>query len=63
MIQTLIGLLVICIVIGMVWWLVDYVPVPHPLNKLIKIVSIVIGMIYIIYALLSLAGMAPAFPR
>jgi len=56
MLSTLIYLLVVCIVIGLVWWIVDYLPVPEPLNKLIKVVSIVIGMIIIIYALLSLVG-------
>jgi len=59
MINTLIMLLVVAIIIGMVWWLCDYLPVPEPLNKLIKIVSIVIGVIVIIYALLGIAGMAP----
>lgn len=56
MIATLIYLLVVCVIIGLVWWIVDYLPVPEPLNKLIKVVSIVIGCIVIIYALLSIAG-------
>jgi hypothetical protein len=59
MLSTLIYLLVVCIVIGVVWWLIDFVPVPEPLNRLIKVVSIVIGVIIIIYALLSLVGAAP----
>ena len=59
MIHTLVYLLVVCIVIGIVWWLIDYLPVPEPLNKLIKVVTIVIGAIVIIYALLGIAGMAP----
>ena len=60
MINTLIYLLVVCIIIGVIWWVVDYMPVPQPLNKLIKVVSIVIGVIVIVYALLGLGGMAPA---
>jgi len=59
MLGTLVYLLIVCVVIGLVWWVVDYLPVPEPLNKLIKVVSIVIGVIVIIYALLGLAGMAP----
>jgi len=55
MINSLIYLLVVCVVIGLVWWIVDYLPVPEPLNKLIKVVSIVIGCIAIIYALLGIA--------
>ena len=60
MINTLIYLLIVCIVIGVIWWMADWLPVPEPLNKLLKIVSIVIGVIVIIYALLGIAGMAPA---
>jgi len=62
MIQILIWLLVIAIVIGMVWWLLDYLPVPEPLNKLIKVVSIVVGVIAVIYALLQLAGIGGGIP-
>jgi len=60
MIHTLIYLLVVCIVIGLVWYVADFLPVPEPLNKLLKIVTIVIGAIIIIYALLDIGGMAPA---
>jgi len=56
MIGTLIYLLVVCIVIGLIWWIADYLPVPQPLNKLIKVVSIVIGVIIIIYALMSIGS-------
>ena len=59
MISTLVYVLIVAVIIGLVWWVVDYLPVPEPLNKLIKIVSIVIGVIVIIYALMSLIGMAP----
>jgi len=63
MIGTLIYLLVVCVIIGLVWWIVDYLPVPEPLNKLIKVVTIVIGAIIIIYALLSIAGMGGSLPK
>jgi hypothetical protein len=60
MVNTLIYLLVVCIVIGVVWWVADWLPIPEPMNRLVKLVSIVIGVIVIIYALLGIAGMAPA---
>lgn len=62
MIHTLIYLLVVCVIIGLVWWIADYLPVPEPLNKLIKVVSIIIGVIVIIYALLGIAGMGGGLP-
>jgi len=60
MMHTLVYLLIVCIVIGLIWWMADYLPVPEPLNKLLKIVTIVVGAIIIIYALLNVAGMGPA---
>jgi hypothetical protein len=58
MIHTLIYLLIVCIVIGLIWWVADALPVPQPLNKLLKIVSVVIGCIIIIMALLNVGGIA-----
>lgn len=56
MVHTLIYLLIICVVIGLIWWVADYLPIPEPLNKIVKVVSIIIGVIAIIYALLGMAG-------
>jgi hypothetical protein len=62
MIGTLISLLIVCVVVGLIWWVCDYLPVPEPLNKLIKIISIVIAVIIIIYALMSIAGVGGGLP-
>jgi len=62
MIGTLIYLLIVCVIIGLIWWVVDYLPVPEPLNKLIKIVSVVIGVIVIILALMQIAGIGGGLP-
>jgi len=65
MLGTLIYVVVVAVVIAFVWWLLDYMPVPEPMNKAVKILSILIGMIIVIYALLGLAGMGPglSLPR
>jgi hypothetical protein len=62
MIGTLISLLVVCVVVGLIWWVCDYLPVPEPLNKLIKVISIVIAVIIIIYALMNIAGVGGGLP-
>ena len=61
-ISTLIYLLVVFLVIGVIWWLIDYIPVPDPLNRIAKIVTIVIGAIVLIGILLNLAGVPVAVP-
>ena len=63
MLELLIYIIVVMLVIGIAWWLVDYIPVPAPLNKIVKIVIIVVGAIALIYALLGLSGRAPVLPR
>lgn len=56
MLASLIYILIIAIVVGIVWWVCDYLPVPGPLNRLVKILSVVIGAIAIIVVLARMAG-------
>ena len=63
MVGMLIYVLVIALVVGIIWWLADYLPIPEPLNKLVKIVSIVIAAIAIIYILLQLGDGSVRIPR
>jgi hypothetical protein len=62
MISILIYLLVALLVIALVWWIVDYIPVPDPINRWAKIVVIVIGALIIINVLLSVAGVNTGIP-
>jgi hypothetical protein len=55
-ISLLIYLLIVGIVIGLVFYVVDAIPVPAPLGKMIKIVAIVLGCLVLIFLLLQLAG-------
>jgi hypothetical protein len=59
MLTSLITILVIAVIVGLIWWVCDFLPVPEPLNRLVKILAIVIGAIAIIYALLGLVGAVP----
>jgi hypothetical protein len=63
MLELLVSLVVCWLIIGLIIWVVDYVPVPHPINKIIKVVAIVIGAVWTIYLLLGLAGNVPRLPR
>jgi len=58
MIMQLVYVLIVAVVVGLVWWVCDFLPVPEPLNKLIKVISIVIGVIAIVVVLMRLAGIA-----
>jgi hypothetical protein len=56
MIQLLITVLAVCLIVGLVWYVLDALPVPEPLNRIAKIVTMVIGVLIIVVLLLGLAG-------
>ena len=58
MISLLIYLIVVGIIIALVFYVIDAIPVPEPFNKIIKIVGVVICCLIIIQVLLQLAGVA-----
>lgn len=59
MLHSLIYVLIVAVVVGVIWWVCDYLPVPEPLNKLIKILAIVVAVIAIVYVLLALPAAIP----
>lgn len=58
MIGALITILVIVIVAGLVYWVLDAIPVPQPLNRFAKIAIVIIAVIALIYVLLGLGGVS-----
>jgi hypothetical protein len=52
MISLLISLIVLCIVVGIVFWLLTLLPVPQPFANIIKVVIVLICLIW----LLSMLG-------
>ena len=62
MISILITLFVVCLIVGLIWYVVDALPVPHPLNRIAKIVSVVIGCLIVIVLLLGVAGYDTGLP-
>lgn len=62
MIGTLIGLIFLCIILGVVWWgaqqLIALIPLAEPFATIVRILMIVILVIVVIYILIVLLGMA-----
>ena len=64
MITFLIQLLIVILIIGVIYWVLDALPVPEPLNRVAKIVIVVIGVLIIVIMLLRLTGVdIGTFPR
>lgn len=62
MVAVLIYLVVLVVVIGLAYWIVDAVPLPDPLNRWLKIAIVVIGAIALIMVLLNVAGVSTGLP-
>ena len=59
MIAFLIYVLVLLIVMGLAWWIVNQIPLPGPVKQIATIVVVVICAIILIYLLLGLVGTVP----
>ena len=56
MIGALIAILVIAIVAGLVYWVIDAIPVPQPINRWAKIAVVFVAVIFLIGVLLGIGG-------
>lgn len=63
LIAILIWLIILGVVIGLVYFIVDTLPVPDPLGRIIKVVAVVIACIFVILVLLQVAGVGPTIPK
>ena len=62
LVNLLIYLVVLGLIAGLVYYVVDAVPIPQPFGKLIKVAVLVICVLIVILLLLQLAGLAPLGP-
>lgn len=70
MIGTLIGLILLCVILGVIWWgaqqLLALIPMGEPFTTIVRILMVVILVIIIVYVfiiLLGLAGIHVAIPK
>jgi preprotein translocase subunit SecE len=60
MISALLSLVLYIIVLGLIYWLLDYlirtIPIPDPFGRVARIILVVVAVLIIIMLLLSLVG-------
>lgn len=56
MISSLVTLIIIGFILGLLFWLVDWLGVPAPINKVLKAVILLVGVLMLVNFLLQLAG-------
>jgi hypothetical protein len=60
-VMILVYLIVAGLIFGLLWWLVGYVGLPEPFNKVARVILAVLAVLVIIGILLSLVGGTPVF--
>ncbi|MEJ6847535.1 hypothetical protein V3589_15105 [Sinorhizobium fredii] len=58
MISALVYLLVVAAVAALVYWAVDAMAVPEPINRIVTVVTVVVAVIVIILVVLQLFGLS-----
>lgn len=56
LISLLIWIVVVGLIFGLLWWLLDYCKVPEPFNKVIRVVLAIASVLFLINLLLGFAG-------
>jgi hypothetical protein len=54
MISVLVAILVLCLVFGLIWWIIGLIPLPAPFGQVARVVVAVLFLIIILYELLPL---------
>ena len=53
LINLIVWLLIVGILIALVYWVIDAIPLPQPLNRIVKIVVVVVSALVLILLLLT----------
>lgn len=56
LVTLIIYLVIVGLLIALVWYVLDAIPIPEPLNRFIKIAVVVVACLVVILLLLNLAG-------
>ena len=62
MISTLISIIVVGVIVWLLLYLIDYVGLPEPFNKVAKIIVVVIAVVWLISVLLPFIGSTSVKP-
>lgn len=57
MIRQVIWIIVVCGALALVYWAVDALGTPQPVNRVVKVVAVVLALILIVSIVLGMIGM------
>jgi hypothetical protein len=54
----LISLIILCVVLGLLWWLISMLPIPEPFGLVVRVCFILLAIIFIVERFGLLTGSA-----
>jgi hypothetical protein len=63
MLELLMTVVIGLLVIGLLWWIIQMLPLPEPFGRIAQVVIVVIAVIWLIYVLMGLVGTTPRLGR
>jgi hypothetical protein len=63
LINLIVYLLIIGVLLALVYYVLDAIPIPEPINRIVKIVIIVVACLVVIMLLLQLLGGGTGLPK
>jgi len=62
MIGTLIGIILLCIILGVVWWAIQQflplIPMGEPFSTIVRVLVVVIMVLIVVWVIVTLLGVA-----
>lgn len=56
LISLLVWIVIVGLIFGLLWWLLDYCHIPEPFNKVVRVVLAIAAVLFLINLLLGFAG-------
>jgi hypothetical protein len=63
LVNLIVYLLVIGILLALVYWVIDVIPIPQPINRIIKVIIVVLAVLVIVLLLLQLVSGGISVPK
>jgi hypothetical protein len=61
LVSVIVYLIVLGLICGLLWWLIDYVGLPEPFHRVAKVLIAVLAVVVVIFLLLGIVSGRPLF--
>lgn len=59
----LLNLILFLVILGVLWWLITLIPLPHPLPIIIQVLFVILAVLAVLNALFGLSLLGVSVPR